>query len=73
MTKLEDLTDKLAVDPDGNILKQARSLLADMLRRIRSAMDAGIAAEEFAKAQQLADAVGAADSACVSYWERENK
>jgi type III secretion system YseE family protein len=73
MTKLEDLSDNLSKDPDGSVLKQVQAQLADMLRRIRTAMDAGLTTEKFAEARQLADAVEAADAACVSYWEHNNK
>jgi hypothetical protein len=63
----------LCEDPNGSILKQAQNLQAGMARRLRALMDAGLSAEEFAKARQLTEAVQAAETACAAYWEKHNK
>jgi hypothetical protein len=74
--EIDDLAECLSHDPNGKVLKQARTMLGDMLARIRAIMDAGLSTEEFAKARQLAEALEAADAACTTYWEyweRNNK
>jgi hypothetical protein len=68
-----DWQDKLAADRDSAALKLLLEKLASIRTRLRRITDAGCPPEEYAVAEKLLEAVEAAESAALTYWERHNK
>ena len=65
--------ERLAADKQGSALRELRDYLAGKRGELRCLLDAGSSPEEYELNTKLLAAVEAADSAALTFWEKNNK
>ncbi|MDR2892004.1 MAG: hypothetical protein LBV80_02810 [Deltaproteobacteria bacterium] len=65
--------ERLAEDKQGFALRELRDYLSVKQAELRRQLDIGSSPADYAVYQKLLAAIEAADSAAVTFWEKDNK